>query len=40
MKDGNIWQQGNPQSMLKEEVLTQLFGAPVPLPAEIASLQT
>jgi len=37
MKDGNIWQQGSPQSMLREEVLTQLFGAPVPVPTEIAS---
>jgi hypothetical protein len=26
--------------MLKQEVLTQLFGAPVPVPAEITSLQT
>jgi ABC-type Mn2+/Zn2+ transport system ATPase subunit len=40
MKDGQIWQQGNPQSMLRGEVLTQLFGAPVPVPAEITSLHT
>jgi ABC-type Mn2+/Zn2+ transport system ATPase subunit len=40
MKDGKIWRQGSPQSMLREEVLTQLFGAPVPVPAEITSLQT
>jgi ABC-type Mn2+/Zn2+ transport system ATPase subunit len=40
MKDGKIWQQGSPQSMLKEEVLTQLFGAPVPVPTEITSFQT
>jgi len=37
MKDGKIWQQGSPQSMLREEVLTQLFGAPVSAPTEIAS---
>jgi ABC-type Mn2+/Zn2+ transport system ATPase subunit len=40
MKDGRIWQQGDTESMLKQEVLTQLFGAPVPVPAEITSLQT
>jgi len=35
MKDGRIWQQGGPESMLKEEVLGQLYGTAVP--AEIAS---
>jgi len=40
MKDGKIWQQGSPQSMLQEEVLTQLFGAPMSVPAEVTSLQT
>jgi ABC-type Mn2+/Zn2+ transport system ATPase subunit len=40
MKDGKIWQQGSPQSTLREEILTQLFGAPVPVPAEITSRQT
>jgi ABC-type Mn2+/Zn2+ transport system ATPase subunit len=37
MKDGKIWQQGSPESMLREEVLTQLFGAPICVPTEIAS---
>jgi ABC-type Mn2+/Zn2+ transport system ATPase subunit len=40
MKDGKIWQQGSPQSTLREEILTRLFGAPVPVPAEITSRQT
>jgi len=37
MKDGKIWQQGSPESMLREEVLSQLYGAPVSAPTEIAS---
>lgn len=37
MKDGRIWQQGDTQSMLKEEVLSQLYGAPVSVSTEIAS---
>jgi ABC-type enterochelin transport system ATPase subunit len=37
MKDGRIWQQGSPDSMLKEEVLSQLYEAPVSIPAEITS---
>ena len=40
MKDGRIWQQGSPQSMLREEVLTRLYGAPISVPSSIASLQT
>ena len=40
MKDGKIWRQGSPESMLREEVLTQLYGAPISAPAEIAPLQT
>jgi ABC-type Mn2+/Zn2+ transport system ATPase subunit len=40
MKDGRIWQQGSPESMLREEVLSQLYGAPVSVPAEITPLQT
>ena len=40
MKDGKIWQQGSPESMLREEVLTQLYGAPVSVPAEITPVQT
>jgi len=40
MKDGRIWQQGSPQSMLREEVLTQLYGAPISVPSNIISLQT
>ena len=37
MKDGKIWQQGSPESMLREEVLSQLYEAPVSVPTEIAS---
>jgi ABC-type Mn2+/Zn2+ transport system ATPase subunit len=37
MKAGRIWQQGDPELMLKGEVLSQLFGAPVAVPAETAS---
>ena len=37
MKDGKIWQQGSPKSMLREEVLTQLYEAPISVPGEIAS---
>jgi len=40
MKDGKIWQQGSPESMLREEVLSQLYGAPISVPTEIAPLQT
>jgi len=38
MKDGKIWQQGSPELMLREEVLSQLYGAPISVPTEIASL--
>ena len=37
MKEGKIWQQGNPESMLREEVLSQLYEAPISVPTEIAS---
>jgi ABC-type Mn2+/Zn2+ transport system ATPase subunit len=40
MRDGKIWQQGSPESMLKEEVLTQLYGAPISVSTDIAPLQT
>ena len=40
MKEGKIWQQGSPESMLREEVLSQLYGAPISVPTEIASLRT
>ena len=40
MKDGKIWQQGSPESMLREEVLSQLYGAPISVPTEIAPLRT
>jgi len=40
MKDGKIWQQGSPESMLREEVLSQLYGAPMSVPTEIAPLRT
>ena len=38
MKDGKIWQQGSPESMLREEVLSQLYGTPVSVTTEITSL--
>lgn len=34
MKEGKIWQQGSPGSMLKEEILSRLYGAPVSIPAK------
>ena len=37
MKDGRIWQQGSPEAMLREEVLSQLYGAPISIATEIAS---
>jgi ABC-type Mn2+/Zn2+ transport system ATPase subunit len=40
MKDGKIWQQGSPESMLREEVLSQLYGAPIAVATEIASVRT
>jgi len=40
MKDGKIWQQGSPESMLREEVLSQLYEAPVSVPTEIAPVRT
>lgn len=38
MKEGKIWQQGTPESMLREEVLSQLYGTPVSVTTETASL--
>jgi len=38
MKEGKIWRQGSPESMLRKEVLNELYGAPVSVPSEIASL--
>jgi ABC-type cobalamin/Fe3+-siderophores transport system ATPase subunit len=40
MKDGKIWQQGSPESMLREEVLSQLYGAPIAVASEIAPVRT
>ena len=40
MKEGQIWQQGSPESMLREEVLSELYGAPILVPPEIAPLRT
>ena len=40
MKEGKIWQQGSTESMLREEVLTQLYGAPISVPTEIAPVWT
>jgi ABC-type Mn2+/Zn2+ transport system ATPase subunit len=40
MKEGKIWQQGSPESMLKEEILSQLYGAPISVATEIVSLHS
>jgi ABC-type Mn2+/Zn2+ transport system ATPase subunit len=40
MKYGRIWQQGSPESMLREEVLSQLYGAPMSVPTEITPVWT
>jgi ABC-type Mn2+/Zn2+ transport system ATPase subunit len=37
MKEGKIWQQGSPESMLREEVLSQLYEAPISIVTEIDS---
>jgi ABC-type Mn2+/Zn2+ transport system ATPase subunit len=34
MREGKIWQQGSPEKMLKEEILSQLYGSPVSIPAK------
>ena len=34
MKEGKIFQQGSPKSMLTKDILNQLYGAPVPVPNE------
>ena len=39
MKDGKIWQQGSPEAMLKEEVLSELYGVPMSVATEIAGNQ-
>jgi len=36
MKEGRIWQQGDPESMLNKEILNQLYGVPISVPTEIA----
>jgi ABC-type cobalamin/Fe3+-siderophores transport system ATPase subunit len=38
MKEGRIWKQGSPQSMLRGEVLSELYGVPVPATGGIAPL--
>ncbi len=38
MKEGKIWKQGSPESMLREEVLSQLYETPVAATNEIAPL--
>jgi ABC-type Mn2+/Zn2+ transport system ATPase subunit len=40
MKDGKIWQQGSPESMLREEMLTQLYGAPMSVSTETTPVWT
>jgi ABC-type Mn2+/Zn2+ transport system ATPase subunit len=37
MKQGKIWREGNPDLMLKEEVLCHLYGASIPVEDEIGS---
>ena len=37
MKDGKMWREGSPESMLRGEVLSQLYEAPISVPDEIAS---
>jgi ABC-type Mn2+/Zn2+ transport system ATPase subunit len=37
MKDGGIWLEGSPEMILRDEVLSQLYGAPVPVTRERAS---
>ena len=37
MKEGKIWRQGSPESVLREDVLSELYGAPISVPNEIAS---
>jgi ABC-type Mn2+/Zn2+ transport system ATPase subunit len=38
MKEGQIWQQGSPESMLREDLLNELYGAPTPESVKTASL--
>jgi ABC-type Mn2+/Zn2+ transport system ATPase subunit len=38
MKDGKIWKQGSPESMLREDILGQLYGAPLSVPTESSPL--
>ena len=40
MKDGKIWQQGSWESMLREELLSELYGTPVSVPTETAPIWT
>jgi ABC-type cobalamin/Fe3+-siderophores transport system ATPase subunit len=36
MKQGKIWRQGTPELILKKDVLTQLYGAPVAAPNRVS----
>lgn len=38
MKDGKIWKQGSPESMLREDILGQLYGAPLSVTTESSPL--
>jgi ABC-type enterochelin transport system ATPase subunit len=29
MKEGRIWQQGKPEQVLKQDILSQLYDAPI-----------
>lgn len=40
MKDGKIWQQGSWESMLREELLSELYGTPISVPTETAPIWT
>ena len=39
MKEGRIWREGSPDLMLKEEILSQLYGTPISAVAETASFR-
>jgi ABC-type cobalamin/Fe3+-siderophores transport system ATPase subunit len=38
MKAGKIWREGAPESMLREDLLNELYGAPTPESVKTASL--
>jgi ABC-type enterochelin transport system ATPase subunit len=38
MKEGKIWKQGSPEAMLSEDILRQLYGAPLSVATESSPL--